>query len=81
MACTRARITVGNQAVVVASGKAIMGQNSEQRHVIVVDDDPLMRWFLGQMATDAGCAVAEADGETALNLARRSPANLDLIWL
>jgi DNA-binding NarL/FixJ family response regulator len=66
----------------MASGKAVMGQNLEQRHVIVVDDDPLMRWFLGQMATDAGRAVTEADGiETALDLVRQSPANLDLIWL
>jgi len=49
---------------------------------MVVDAEPLVRWVLVQLATDAGFAVIEAhDAEAALTLARNAATAIDLVFL
>ena len=47
-----------------------MAKNSPRLHVLVVDDEPLIRWSMGQMLTDAGHMVVEAaDAKSAISIA------------
>jgi CheY-like chemotaxis protein len=51
-------------------------------HVVVVDEEPLMRWFLGELAKEAGCRVTELQTiDLALRYLHDSLAVVDLVLL
>lgn len=55
---------------------------SRARYVLVVDDEPLIRWSLAETLSDRGCRVIEADcGEAALRVALADGALLDCVLL
>lgn len=50
--------------------------------VLVVDDEPLIRWSLAETLGDGGCDVLEAaDGHTALQMLKETPTPVDVIML
>jgi DNA-binding NtrC family response regulator len=50
--------------------------------VLVVDDEPLVRWSLAETLGDGGCDVLEAgDGQTALQVLKETPQPVDVIML
>ena len=50
--------------------------------ILIVDDDPLMRFALGQTLSDSGCEVAEAaDGAAATRALAVSPNRFDVVLL
>jgi DNA-binding NtrC family response regulator len=55
-------------------------EKSPQPQVLVVDDEPLIRWSLNEVLADAGCLVKEAaDGASAVDLLTR--ARFDVVLL
>jgi DNA-binding response OmpR family regulator len=59
-----------------------MSQDIERCHVLVVDEDRLMRWFLVQVAQDAGCLAVEVpDADAALAYLRESQTEVELVLL
>ena len=59
-----------------------MSQDVEGCQVLVVDEEPLMRWFLVQLVQDAGCVATEKpDIGTALAYLRESPSTVELVLL
>jgi two-component system OmpR family response regulator len=56
------------------------GPRSSPTTILIVDDEPVLRRLLSHVLTEAGFDVLEADnGETALEVARRSRGCLDLV--
>ncbi len=50
--------------------------------VLVVDDEPLIRWSLAETLLDCGYEVSEAvDGQTALRVLTDAPAPIDVVVL
>lgn len=50
--------------------------------VLVVDDDPLLRWSLAETLTEAGCAVSQAtDCLSALQTVVDAPSPFDVVLL
>ena len=59
-----------------------MSQDIERCHVLVVDEDRLMRWFLVQVAQDADCLAVEVpDAGAALAYLRESQTEVELVLL
>ena len=57
-----------------------MERNSPSLRVLVVDDEPLIRWSLAETLTDSGHAVIEAsDGETAVRTLTDEPVDVVLL--
>ena len=51
-------------------------------HVLVVDDEPLIRWSLAETLSDRGHTVAEAgDGKEALRVVTRAANRPDVVML
>lgn len=49
-------------------------------HVLVVDDEPMIRWFAARVLREEGFGVHEAtDGAEALELIRAGAADLDVV--
>ena len=56
-------------------------ENSPLR-VLIVDDEPLIRWSLSETLTDSGCRVDEAaDAQSAMRLLTGSGAPFDVVLL
>jgi len=59
-----------------------MPKNSPTVHVLVVDDEPLIRWSLAETLQDQGYGVLEAgDGRGALDTLAHAPQPVDVIML
>ena len=57
-----------------------MSQDVEGCQVLVVDEEPLMRWFLVQLVQDGGCLAVEApDIDAALEYLRESQTEVELV--
>jgi CheY-like chemotaxis protein len=57
-------------------------KNSEVTHVLVVDDEPLIRWSLAETLSQHGHVVMEAgDGREALRVVTRASDRPDVIVL
>jgi two-component system, NtrC family, response regulator AtoC len=60
----------------------LMSKNSTGLRVLVVDDEPLIRWSLAETLTDGGCDVVEAgDGQEALQVLKDTPRPVDVVML
>jgi DNA-binding NtrC family response regulator len=56
-------------------------QNSPRR-VLIVDDEPLIRWSLSEMLAERGCRVTEAgDGRMALAAIEKAAEPFDVVLL
>jgi len=52
------------------------------RHVLVVDDEPLIRWSVTECLSDAGCDVEQAaDAASALRTVTTNPVPFDVVVL
>jgi len=61
---------------------AVPGKNPAVARVLVVDDEPLIRWSLAEMLSDRGHIVTEAgDGKEALRVVTRGANRPDVILL
>jgi DNA-binding NtrC family response regulator len=60
---------------------AVAVKNSPSLRILIVDDEPLIRWSLAETLTESGHAIAEAgDGESALRaLGEGSPFDVVLL--
>jgi DNA-binding NtrC family response regulator len=59
-----------------------MARKIPRLRVLVVDDEPLIRWSVAETLTDCGHVVTEApDAQSALTEARESPARFDVVML
>jgi ActR/RegA family two-component response regulator len=59
-----------------------VAEQQQPRHVLVADQERLMRWYLAQVAEDSGCLTTEAHSlEMALALARDSVGPIDVMFL
>ena len=59
-----------------------MDKKSSAPRILVVDDEPLMRWSLAQTLLDCGYEVSEAgDGQTALQRLNDAPVPIDVVLL
>ena len=59
-----------------------MARKIPRLRVLVVDDEPLIRWSVAETLTDCGHAVTEAsDARAALAAVRESPARFDVVML
>ena len=59
-----------------------MAKNSPHLRVLVVDDEPLIRWSLAETLTDSGHSVSEAgDGEAAVRLLTDGEHLFDVVLL
>ena len=59
-----------------------MAKNSPQLRVLIVDDEPLIRWSLAETLTDSGHSVIEAgDGEAAVHLLTAAERPFDVVLL
>jgi two-component system response regulator AtoC len=59
-----------------------MVKNAADVRVLIVDDEPLIRWSLAETLTDQGYGVLEAgDGRAAVEALRDPPAPVDVIML
>ena len=60
----------------------VPAKNPALAHVLVVDDEPLIRWSLAETLTDRGHAVTEAgDGKEALRVVTDSANRPDVVLL
>jgi DNA-binding NtrC family response regulator len=59
-----------------------MAKNSPPLRVLIVDDEPLIRWSLAETLTDSGHSVIEAgDGEAAVHLLTAAERPFDVVLL
>ena len=59
-----------------------IAKNSPHLRVLIVDDEPLIRWSLAETLTDSGHSVIEAgDGEGAVHLLTDGDQPIDVILL
>lgn len=59
-----------------------MRRNSPPIRVLIVDDEPLIRWSMSETLLDHGCSVSEAgDGRGALDAVATGSAPYDVILL
>jgi DNA-binding NtrC family response regulator len=59
-----------------------MSKNSAGLRVLIVDDEPLIRWFLAETLGDSGHAVVEAgDGSSAIRSLMAGAAPFDVVLL
>jgi DNA-binding NtrC family response regulator len=59
-----------------------MAKNPAHLRVLIVDDEPLIRWSLAETLADAGHSVTEAgDGETAVRLVTDGGQPFDVVVL
>jgi DNA-binding NtrC family response regulator len=59
-----------------------MAENSPHLQVLIVDDEPLIRWSLAETLTDSGHTVIEAgDGEAAIHLLTTGGCPFDVVLL
>jgi CheY-like chemotaxis protein len=59
-----------------------MVNKSPSLRVLVVDDEPLIRWSLSETLSEDGHVVSEAgDGESALRALTASPLSFDVVLL
>ena len=59
-----------------------MAKNSPHLRVLIVDDEPLIRWSLAETLTDSGHSVSEAgDGEAAVHLLTDEDRPFDVVLL
>ena len=57
-------------------------KKSSAFRVLVVDDEPLIRWSLAETLLDCGCEVTEAvDGQAALRALADAPTPIDVVVL
>jgi CheY-like chemotaxis protein len=57
-------------------------KNSPQLRVLIVDDEPLIRWSLAETLMDSGHAVVEAgDGEAAVRMLTDADRPFDVVVL
>ena len=60
----------------------LMAEKSPTVRVLIVDDEPLIRWSLAQTLTDRGYGVLEAgDGRGAVEVLSEAPDPVDVIML
>ena len=60
----------------------VPAKNPALAHVLVVDDEPLIRWSLAETLTDRGHTVTEAgDGKEALRVVTHSANRPDVVLL
>lgn len=60
----------------------MMAQHMPPLRVLIVDDEPLIRWSLAETLTEAGHTVAEAgDSRSALEALRSSSDSFDVVLL
>lgn len=65
-----------------ARNPMVNSEKSRSRHVLVVDDEPLIRWAVAERLASAGYKVYEAgNGRTALDYFRPDGPALDLVLL
>jgi len=70
-------IRVAPPADLASSGISAAAPDLHGRRVVVADDDPAIRWFFADLLRANGCDVEElADGEAALDHARRTVPDL-----
>src|SRR2546426_9517757 len=59
-----------------------MAKNSPHLRVLIVDDEPLIRWSLAETLTDSGHSVIEAgDGEVAVHSLTHGDRPFDVVLL
>src|SRR5260370_35479551 len=59
-----------------------MEKNSPPLRVVIVDDEPLIRWSLAETLTDSGHSVSEAgDGEAPVHLLTDGDRPFDVVLL
>ena len=59
-----------------------MVEKSPRLRVLIVDDEPLIRWCLAETLSDCGHSVIEAgDGDTAIRALEDSDESIDVILL
>ena len=59
-----------------------MAREDRLLHVLVVDDEPLIRWAVAETLTQAGHQVMEArDGGSALDALAEAPHHIDVVLL
>jgi two-component system, NtrC family, response regulator AtoC len=57
-------------------------KKSPSLRVLIVDDEPLIRWFLAQTLVESGHAIVEApDGETAVRALTDGAGSFDVVLL
>jgi CheY-like chemotaxis protein len=57
-------------------------EKSARRRVLIVDDEPLIRWSIAETLGDRGCAAVEAaDGHDALQTLSESSESFDVVLL
>ena len=71
------------ERTVLGSHSAIRAHAAEIAHILVVDDDPDVRWITAEDFREAGCVVTEADsGRAALAILERDhPCDLMVVDL
>jgi DNA-binding NtrC family response regulator len=66
----------------VVDVEADAGGRNDRRNVLIVDDEPLVRWSIAEMLREAGYWILEAsDASTALRQAQPTQESLDAILL
>ena len=59
-----------------------MSDRVEACHILIVDQEHLVRWYVGEIARDAGLTVTETpDVASALDFARNEHVPVDLVFL
>jgi DNA-binding NtrC family response regulator len=82
--CAVAESFAGNRAVTTPSAREILHSMSKNsaRHVLVVDDEPLIRWSVAESLSDLGFDVEQAgDASSALRKVTTASAPFDVIVL
>ena len=67
---------------VAPKGNIWLAAKDSPRHVLVVDDEPLIRWSVAESLSDLGCDVEQAsDAGSALRIVTTNPAPFDVVVL
>jgi len=65
-----------------ALGNFPTGLKKSPRHVLVVDDEPLIRWSVAECLSEVGCDVEQAaDAASALRSVTTNPVSFDVVVL